>query len=74
MLSLDLHGVLEKCPDVTEEQLIRLLLLRGDVSRAHVRETVAHVFATRQPSRAPAHPSLFKHIVFQDRLLGHFAL
>ncbi|KAJ2942695.1 hypothetical protein O0L34_g2165 [Tuta absoluta] len=72
MLSLDLHGILEKCPDITEDQLIRLLSLRGDVPRAHVRETVAHVLSTRQPARTMAQPSLFKHITFTDRLLSHF--
>ncbi|CAH2076344.1 unnamed protein product, partial [Iphiclides podalirius] len=74
MLSLDLHGVLDKCPDVSEEQLGRLLALRGDVPRSHVRDTVAHVLATRQPPRAAPHPSLFRHITFSDRLLSHFAL
>ncbi|CAH2108248.1 unnamed protein product [Euphydryas editha] len=77
MLSLDLHGLLEKCPDVSEEQLVRLLALRGDVPRAHVRDTVAHVRASRQPPRAPPHPALprlFKDITFNDRLLAHFTL
>ncbi|XP_073949310.1 exocyst complex component Sec6 [Choristoneura fumiferana] len=74
MLSLDLHGVLEKCPDISEEHLIRLLWLRGDVPRAHVRDTVAHVTRTRRPARASQHPDFFKHVTFNDRLLGHFAL
>ncbi|XP_034827059.1 exocyst complex component 3 [Maniola hyperantus] len=77
MLSLDLHGLLEKCPDVSEEQLVRLLALRGDVPRAHVRDTVAHVRASRQTPRAPPHPGapqLFKNIIFNDRLLSHFTL
>ncbi|CAK1540485.1 unnamed protein product [Leptosia nina] len=74
MLSLDLHGVVDKCPEVSEEQLARLVLLRGDVPRAHVRDMVAHVRATRRPTRPSTNPSLFKDIVFNDRLLSHFTL
>lgn len=79
MLSLDLHGVVAKCPDMTEEQLARLLALRGDVPRAHVRECVAIARAAPQAAAAPAaprppHAALFQNITFSDRLLGHFAL
>ncbi|CAH0714352.1 unnamed protein product, partial [Brenthis ino] len=76
MLSLDLHGLLEKCPDVSEEQLVRLLALRGDVPRAHVRDTVAHARAAHRPRAPPlaATPRLFAGITFSDRLLSHFTL
>ncbi|XP_053612364.1 exocyst complex component 3 [Plodia interpunctella] len=77
MLSLDLHGVVAKCPDMTEEQLARLLALRGDVSRAHVRDSVAIARGARPRSALHAHhahPPLFQNITFSDRLLGHFAL
>ncbi|CAG9578778.1 unnamed protein product [Danaus chrysippus] len=77
MLSLDLHSLLEKCPSMSEEQMVRLLALRGDVPRSHVRDTVTHVRAARQPPRAPPHPAitqLFKDITFNDRLLSHFTL
>ncbi|CAH0406996.1 unnamed protein product [Chilo suppressalis] len=74
MLSLDLHGVVAKCPDMTEEQLARLLALRADVPRAHVRDTVAIALAARPVSRASSHPSLFSNITFSDKLLSHFAL
>lgn len=79
MVSLDLHGVADKCPEVTAEQLARLLALRGDVPRALVRDTVTHVLATRPP-RAPthlphhSHPSLFSDIKFNDRMLPQFPL
>ncbi|CAH2108247.1 unnamed protein product [Euphydryas editha] len=46
-------------------------------ARAHVRDTMAHVRASRQPPRAPPHPALprlFKDITFNDRLLAHFTL
>ncbi|CAG9785566.1 unnamed protein product [Diatraea saccharalis] len=74
MLSLDLHGVVAKCPDMTEDQLVRLLALRADVPRAHVRDTVAIALAARPPSRTTSHPSLFTNINFSDKLLSHFAL
>ncbi|XP_063391613.1 exocyst complex component 3 [Cydia fagiglandana] len=74
MLSLDLHGVLDKCPNMSEEQLVRLLALRGDVPRAHVRDTAAHVRATRARPRATTMHDFFKDITFSDRLLERFAL
>ncbi|XP_047989697.1 exocyst complex component 3 isoform X2 [Leguminivora glycinivorella] len=74
MLSLDLHGVLDKCPNMTEEQLVRLLSLRGDVPRAHVRETASHVLSTRAKPRASTMHDFFKDITFSDRLLERFTL
>ncbi|KAJ8721527.1 hypothetical protein PYW07_002302 [Mythimna separata] len=74
MLSLDLHSVVAKCPDMSEEQLLRLLWLRGDVPRARLRDTVHIALASRPPPRASAHPDLFRHITFSDRLLSHFNL
>ncbi|XP_022122794.1 exocyst complex component 3 [Pieris rapae] len=74
MLSLDLHGVVDKCPEVTEEHLARLVSLRGDVPRANIRDTVAHVCATKRPTRPSTNPPLFKNITFNDRLLSHFTL
>lgn len=74
MLSLDLHGVVAKCPDMSEEQLCRLVALRGDVPRARVKDTVAIALAARPHHRPNSHPSLFANITFQDRLLAHFAI
>ncbi|KAM3964126.1 exocyst complex component Sec6 [Aphomia sociella] len=80
MLSLDLHSVVAKCPDLTEEHLLRLLSLRGDVPRARMRDTVAIALAARRAAPAstaaalPAHPQLFASITFSDRLLAHFTL
>ncbi|XP_063621200.1 exocyst complex component 3 [Cydia splendana] len=74
MLSLDLHGVLDKCPNMSEEQLVRLLALRGDVPRAHVRDTAAHVLGTRAKPRATTMHDFFKDITFSDRLLERFTL
>ncbi|KAJ0175599.1 hypothetical protein K1T71_008758 [Dendrolimus kikuchii] len=74
MLSLDLHGVVAKCPDMSEEQLCRLVALRGDMPRARIKDTVAIALAARPQHRPNNHPSLFANITFQDRLLAHFAL
>lgn len=66
MISLDLHGLLDKCPDMGAEHLRRLLWLRGDVPRAHVRDTVPHVLATRQPIHPNTTHRLFHNIVFKN--------
>ncbi|XKL69459.1 hypothetical protein PGB90_007228 [Kerria lacca] len=41
MLSLDLHTLVEKFPDITEEHLSRLLMLRGDISRSEIRDKLS---------------------------------
>lgn len=43
ILSLDLHSLVDKFPDITEDHLVRLLLLRGDISRADIKEKVTFV-------------------------------
>lgn len=40
ILSLDLHTLVKTYPDITEEQLIRLLSLRGDLSKSQIRDKV----------------------------------
>lgn len=47
MLSFDLHRLVEKYPDVTEDQLLRLLYLRGDVPRSDCKEKVSYVLKSR---------------------------
>lgn len=47
MLSFDLHRLVEKYPDVTEDQLLRLLYLRGDVPRSDSKEKISYVLKTR---------------------------
>lgn len=47
MLSFDLHRLVEKYPDATEDQLLRLLYLRGDVTRSDCKEKVSYVLKTR---------------------------
>ncbi|XP_052756096.1 exocyst complex component 3 [Galleria mellonella] len=79
MVSLDVLGVVSKCPDLAEEHLVRLLALRGDVPRARHADTVAIALAARRAAAAPATPAtppprLFAGITFPDRLLERFAL
>jgi len=40
ILSLDLHTLVKMYPDITEDQMTRLLGLRGDLSRSEIREKV----------------------------------
>lgn len=47
MLSFDLHRLVEKYPDVTEDQLLRLLYLRGDVPRSDCKEKVSYALKSR---------------------------
>uniref|UniRef100_A0A1B6F7T9 Exocyst complex component 3 n=1 Tax=Cuerna arida TaxID=1464854 RepID=A0A1B6F7T9_9HEMI len=44
ILSLDLHSLVDKYPDITEDQLSRLLSLRGDLSRSEIREKLSYIF------------------------------
>ncbi|KAM0733533.1 Exocyst complex component 3 [Formica fusca] len=72
ILSLDLHSLIEKYPDMTEDHLIRLLGLRGDISRAEARSKVSYIMEA-QRNRKPVQSitnSIFKQIVIQDSFLG----
>ncbi|XP_056646544.1 exocyst complex component 3 isoform X1 [Diorhabda sublineata] len=60
MLSFELHRVVEKFPDITDDHLLRLLSLRGDLSRSDVREKVAHVDKPNVLHKS----SVFKTLVF----------
>ncbi|KAJ8684977.1 hypothetical protein QAD02_020770 [Eretmocerus hayati] len=72
ILSLDLHSLLEKYPDITDDQLMRLLSLRGDIPRSQVREKVIFILETRKHCNT-SHingGTLFKQIIFQDSFLN----
>ena len=43
ILSLDLHMLVDRFPDITEDHLFRLLMLRGDVNKSDIREKVSYV-------------------------------
>ncbi|XP_034945828.1 exocyst complex component 3 [Chelonus insularis] len=72
ILSLDLHSLVEKYPDMTEDHLIRLLSLRGDIPKSEAKEKVLYTLEAqrnRKPHQAVTN-SIFKHIVIQDSFLG----
>lgn len=60
MLSFDLHRVVEKYPDITEDHLLRLLSLRGDLSKADVKDKVLHIDKPKVLHKS----SIFKTLVF----------
>ncbi|KAK9873749.1 hypothetical protein WA026_002104 [Henosepilachna vigintioctopunctata] len=60
MLSFELHRVVEKYPDISDEHLLRLLHLRGDLVWSNVKDKVAHLI--RPKTCLP--PSVFKCLVF----------
>ncbi|CAG9828815.1 unnamed protein product [Diabrotica balteata] len=60
MLSFELHRVVEKYPDITDDHLLRLLNLRGDLSRSDVRDKVAHIDKPKVLHKS----SIFKTLVF----------
>ena len=45
ILSLEIHGLLKKYPDLTQDQLVCLLSLRGDVGRLDTRQMAADLLA-----------------------------
>ncbi len=45
MMSLELHGLLKKYPDLSLEQLVCLLSLRGDIGRLEVRQMAADLLS-----------------------------
>jgi Exocyst complex component Sec6. len=63
ILSLDLHGLVDKYPDVTQDHLIHLLSLRGDISRSEAKEKVAYILQTNKTRQRPTIPkSIFSLI------------
>ncbi|XP_058802186.1 exocyst complex component 3 [Phymastichus coffea] len=72
ILSLDLHSLVEKYPDITDDQLVRLLSLRGDISRSEAKEKVSYILeAQRNRRTVQSNPrSIFKHIIIQDSFLS----
>ncbi|XP_063975126.1 exocyst complex component 3 [Diachasmimorpha longicaudata] len=72
ILSLDLHSLAEKYPEMTEDHLVRLLSLRGDISRSEAREKISYILETQRNRRTSQTitNSIFKHIVLQDSFLS----
>lgn len=71
MLSLDIHEIVDKYPDITEDHLMRLLYLRGDMPRAELREKVAFAMKISKPKTVNSQmSSIFKNLVFVDRIIN----
>jgi len=65
ILSLDLHTLVKMYPDITEDQMTRLLSLRGDLSRSEIREKVQYAI---QGNKEIAGTTLTKSIFQQIHL------
>uniref|UniRef100_A0A2S2NA60 Exocyst complex component 3 n=1 Tax=Schizaphis graminum TaxID=13262 RepID=A0A2S2NA60_SCHGA len=65
ILSLDLHTLVKMYPDITEDQMTRLLGLRGDLSRSEIREKVQYAI---QGNKELAGTTLTKSIFQQIHL------
>ncbi|XP_014238496.1 exocyst complex component 3 [Trichogramma pretiosum] len=73
MLSLDLHSLVERYPDLSEDQLVRLLHLRGDIPRSEAKEKVSYIMETHHNGQKLLkydQQSIFRQIVFQDGFLN----
>ncbi|CAD6236665.1 GSCOCG00008226001-RA-CDS [Cotesia congregata] len=73
ILTLDLHSLVEKYPDMTDDHLVRLLSLRGDIPRSEAKEKVAYILEAqknRTSSSQSISNSIFKQIVLQDSFLS----
>ncbi|KAF7992715.1 hypothetical protein HCN44_005059 [Aphidius gifuensis] len=73
MLSLDLHSLVEKYPDISEDHLVRLLSLRGDIPKSEAKEKIVYLLESQKNRRTTTQTntnSIFKHIIFQDSFLS----
>lgn len=72
ILSLDIHSLVEKYPDISDDQLVRLLSLRGDIPRSEAKEKVLYILEAQRNRRAlQSNPnSIFRQIVIQDSFLN----
>lgn len=69
MISFDLHRIVEKYPDISEDHLHRLLSLRGDLPKSDLKEKVSFVIKTSKIKNTHQ-PSIFSEVVFQDRIIN----
>lgn len=60
MLSFELHRVVEKYPDITDDHLMRLLSLRGDLSKSDIKDKILYVDKPKMLQKS----TIFKTIVF----------
>ncbi|KAL4218451.1 Exocyst complex component 3 [Mactra antiquata] len=57
MLSLEVAGIMRKCPDIRFEQMVNLLLCRGDMNRAEARSIIGE-----EEARKVSHVGIFAEI------------
>lgn len=63
ILSLDLHTLVKMYPDITEDQMTRLLSLRGDLSRSEIREKVQYAIqGNKEILNTTLNKSIFQQI------------
>lgn len=60
MLSFELHRVVEKYPDITDDHLMRLLSLRGDLSKSDIKDKILYVDKPKMLHKS----TIFKTILF----------
>lgn len=60
MLSFELHRVVEKYPDITDDHLLRLLSLRGDLSKSDIKDKILYLDKPKILQKT----TIFKTIVF----------
>ncbi|XP_008560386.1 exocyst complex component 3 [Microplitis demolitor] len=72
ILTLDLHSLVEKYPDMTDDHLVRLLSLRGDIPRSEAKEKVAYILEAQKNRKTTPSTSnsIFKQIVLQESFLS----
>lgn len=59
MVSFDLHNIVNKYSDITEDHLLRLLYLRGDLPKSDIKEKVAFTIKNAKSKRGKRN-SVFK--------------
>lgn len=64
MISFDLHRIVEKYPDITEDHLLRLLYLRGDLPKSDLKEKVVYVMKTSKSKTLANRNTIFRQLVF----------
>ncbi|CAL4060509.1 unnamed protein product, partial [Meganyctiphanes norvegica] len=68
-LGLELHRLLRRYPDLSNEHLTALLLLRGDLGRLEVRQRVAEIMEEMKNQRTgPAPKSILSHVHVSNSL------
>lgn len=67
MVQLDLHRIIEKCPDISEDHLVRLMYLRNDLSKSNIRENIKYALESTNIQNSSRH-NLFKQLVFPKTL------